>query len=200
MPQKGCNTYLRCSSIAARIRYPRRSRDLRSVDELRETVGPLVVEAVVGAEINDDAFAAADFVNGIHERFADAVGESHDPAVNLTSFFHPADVVWTEVFVRDLALVVAFKFLTGEFAGGDVAKVHMGVVVEDVNECLAEPVSQWYSMLGQKILTLPVYPRAPITATLAGLEFEAFLEPNGGLGFVVVAYVREPVGIVCPFG
>jgi hypothetical protein len=33
----------------------------------------------------------------------------------------------------------------------------------------------------------PVYPLAPIRATLAGWVFEEFLLPKGGFGFVVVA-------------
>lgn len=40
----------------------------------------------------------------------------------------------------------------------------------------------------------PVYPRAPINATLAGCVLEEFLLPKGGLGLVVVAYPRDEDG------
>ena len=40
----------------------------------------------------------------------------------------------------------------------------------------------------------PVYPRAPINATLAGWVLEEFLLPKGGLGLVVVAYPRDEDG------
>lgn len=130
------DTHLRSCGVAPWVRDARGFGDLGSVDEFRETVGPVVVEAVVRAKVHDDAFAAADFINGIDEGFADTVGERHDPAVDVAFFFHAADIVWAEVFVGDIALVVAFELLTGEFTRGDVAEVHVRVVVEDFNECL----------------------------------------------------------------
>lgn len=136
MLQKGCDTHLCGCGITSRVRYPRCSCNLRSIDQFRETIRPCIVKAVVGAKIHNDAFTAADFINGIDEWFAHTVRKGHDPTVNLTFLFHPAHIVWTEVFVGDLALVVAFELLAGEFAGGDMAKIHLRMLVENVDECL----------------------------------------------------------------
>lgn len=111
---KRSNTKLGSGGIAARVGDAGGTSDLRSVDQLRQTVGPLVVEAVVSAEVDDDVALLGALVDGIDERLADTVGESHDPAVNVTVLGHLADVFGAEVLVDDLALVVTLELLASQ--------------------------------------------------------------------------------------
>ena len=114
--QRG-NPNLRGRGIAAGIVDAGSPCDFGAVDQLRETVGPVLVEAVVGAQVDDDAGFGGGELDGVDEGFADAVGEGHDPAVDFAAVFFAADVFGHEVLVRDVALVVAFELLAGGFAG-----------------------------------------------------------------------------------
>lgn len=136
MLQQRCNAHLCRGSIAAWIRYSSGFGDLGSVDELREAIGPFVVEAVICAEVHDDTFTLASFVNRVNERLADAVGESHDPAVYLASLFHAADVVGREILIDDFAFRVALELLASKFARGYMAEIHVWMIIEDFDESL----------------------------------------------------------------
>lgn len=111
---KRSNTNLGGSGVAAGVGNAGGTGDLRAVDQLGQTVGPLGVEAVVGAQVNDDVALGGTLVDGVNERLADTVGQSHDPAVDVAVGGHLADIIGAEVLVDDLALVVTLELLASE--------------------------------------------------------------------------------------
>jgi len=99
---------LSCCGVAAWVRYPGGFGDFGAVDEFWEAVGPGFIEPVVRAEVHDDALVVTYFFNGINKRLTHAVGKGHYPAVNLAPFFHPSDVVSSQILIGDVSFLVAF--------------------------------------------------------------------------------------------
>lgn len=131
------NAELGSSGVAAGVGNAGGTGNLGPVNELGQTVGPLVVETVVGAQVNDNVTALGTFVNGINEGLADTIRQSHNPAVDVTVSGHLADVIGAEILVDNLALLVALELLASELTGGDVAEIHVGVGVEQADQSLA---------------------------------------------------------------
>lgn len=134
---EGSNSKLGSGGVASRVGNAGGTGNLGALNQLGKTVGPLGVEAVVGAEVNDDVALLGALVDGIDKGLADAVGQSHDPAVDVAVGGHLADIVGAEVLVGDVALLVALELLASQLAGGDVAEIHVGVGVEQVDQSLA---------------------------------------------------------------
>lgn len=136
---QGRDTKLGGSSVAAGVGDLSGLGDVAALDKLRETVGPLVVEAVISRKIDDDALVAgglATLPDGLNEGLADTVGQSHDPAVNLATLLHVADVLRAEVLVDNLLLVVALELLASKLTRRDVVKLHVGVRVNEADQLL----------------------------------------------------------------
>lgn len=137
---QGRDTELGGSSVAAGVGDLSSLGDVAALDKLGETVGPLVVKAVIGREIDNDALVAgglATLPDGLNEGLADTVGQSHDPAVNLATLLHVTDILRAEVLVDNLLLVVALKLLASELTRGDVVELHVGVRVDKADQLLA---------------------------------------------------------------
>lgn len=131
------NTNLRSGGIAAWVRDTLRLGDRGAVHQLGKTIGPAVVETVVGAQIDNNRLLFVDFVDGINKRLADAVGKSHDPAVHIAVLSHTANIVRAQVLVDDIALGVALERLSIELSRGDVAQIHIGMGVHKADESLS---------------------------------------------------------------
>jgi len=108
---------LRGRRVAPRVRDALRLRDVRARHQLGEAVRPLVVEAVVGREVHDDrVLRAAALLDGVDEGLAHAVGQRHDPAVDLAPLLHAADILGRKVLVHDVPLLIALQLLARELA------------------------------------------------------------------------------------
>ena len=101
--------------VAARVGDAFGGGDAGAVDQFGEAVGPVGVEAVVGAEVDDEAVGFR-FVNGVDPGFGDAVGEGHHPDVDVASLGHSPNIVVAEVVVSDVSLGVSFELLSGKLA------------------------------------------------------------------------------------
>ncbi|GKT96419.1 LOW QUALITY PROTEIN: putative amino acid decarboxylase [Colletotrichum tofieldiae] len=138
---QGGNTQLRGSGVATGVGDLVGLVDFGAASQLGKTVRPGVVEAVVGGQVDNDATVVsaglAGVVDGLNVRLANTVGESHDPAVDGTLLLELSDLIGAQVLVDDFALGVALKLLASELTRRDVAKIHVGVGIEHLNESLA---------------------------------------------------------------
>lgn len=64
-------------------------------------------------------------------------GANLTPCVDLAFLIQASDIFGSEVIVDDLALGVALEFLTDKLSRRHIAKVHLGVVVEEIDQGLA---------------------------------------------------------------
>ena len=80
------NSNLGGRSVASRVGNAGSLSDLGPVDQLREAIGPLAVETVVGTQVDDHVALLGALVDSIDEGFANTVGKGHDPAVNVAVF------------------------------------------------------------------------------------------------------------------
>ena len=128
------NAQLRGSCITPWVGNTSRLRNRRTLGQLRKSVGPCIIESIVGGKVYNHALGA-DSIEGFNEWLANAVGESEHPAVDV--LVQLGDIFWRKILVYDFALVVSFEFLPVEFSGRDMAQVHEGVVVEEVDQGLA---------------------------------------------------------------
>lgn len=133
---QGSDSDLSGSSIASRVGNTGCLSNLGAVDQLGKTVGPVAVETVVGAQVDNDIALLRALVDSINERRTDAVRQSHNPAVYITVLRHAFHILGAQVLVDDLTLVVALKLLAGELTGRDMAQVQVRVSVDQANECL----------------------------------------------------------------
>ena len=108
--------------VAARVGDAFGGGDPGAVDQFGEAVGPAGVEAVVGAEVDDEAVGFG-LVDGVDPWFGDAVGEGHHPDVDVASLGHAPDIVVTEVVVGYLSLAIPFELLSSKLAAGYVSKI-----------------------------------------------------------------------------
>lgn len=134
---KGGNSNLSGSSVASRVGDTGSLGNLGTADQLRQTVGPVAVEPVVGTQIDDHVALLSTLVHGINKRLANAVGQSHDPAVHISVGGHALNIIGTEVLVDDLTLVVTLQLLTNQLARRDVTQIHVRVSVEQADQSLA---------------------------------------------------------------
>lgn len=137
---EGGNAELGSGSIATGVGNLSGIRDVVSLDELGKTIGPRIVEAVVGRKIDDNALvvgALAALVDSLDKRLANTVGESHDPAVDVATLLHVTNIVGAQALVDDFALVIALQLLARKLTGRDMAEIHVGMRVEEADELLA---------------------------------------------------------------
>lgn len=134
--QRG-DSNLGCSRVAARVGNASSLGDIGTCDQLGKSVSPLGVEAVIGAEINNDVALLRTLVHGIDERLANAVRQRHDPAVNVTVGRHALDIVGTQVLIGDLTLVITLQLLARQLARRNVAQVQVRVGVDQADQSLA---------------------------------------------------------------
>lgn len=131
------NADLGSSSIATGVGDTSGLSDLTTVDQLRKTVSPLVIEAVVGAQVDNDVARLRALVDSIHERLADTVRKSHDPAVHITVRRHALHIFGAQILVNDLTLVITLQLLASQLARRNMAEIHVGVSIEKVDQGLA---------------------------------------------------------------
>ena len=97
----------------------------------RKSVRPAILEAVVCAQVNDDAtltlapLRAA--VDSVDERLADPVRERHDPRVDLAVLLHTLDILNRQIAVLDGSLRVVRQRIARELTGRDMREVQVGV-------------------------------------------------------------------------
>ena len=147
MVLEGSDGELGARRVAAWVADAGRGADFRALGEFGQAICPVVVEAVVGGEVDDDALAVAGLgycIESIDVGLADAVGERHDPAVYFAVFVELRDVLGRQCLVDDLALGVALQFLTSKLSRRHMAQIHQRVVVEQVNQGLAGIASSSY--------------------------------------------------------
>lgn len=83
------------------------------------------------------------------------VGQSHDPAVHLTVVGHATNIIRRQVLIGNVALGVAGKLLASQLARRNMAEIHVGVAVQEVNQSLAGvTASTDESDLGRPVLVL----------------------------------------------
>jgi hypothetical protein len=133
----GSNGDLRGGGIATRVGNTSGLGNLGAANQLGKTVGPLAVETVVSAQVDNHVSVLSTLVDCIHKGLADTVGESHNPAVNVAVGRHALDIFGAEVLVDDLALVVALQLLASQLARRDVSEVKVGVGVNQADESLS---------------------------------------------------------------
>lgn len=75
---------LSSGGIAAGVGNTSSLGDLGATDQLGQAIGPLVVETVVGAQVDNHVSVVGTLVNSINEGLADTVGKGHHPAVDIT--------------------------------------------------------------------------------------------------------------------
>jgi len=71
------------------------------------------------------------------EDLAGLVGQGHYPAVDLAILVQASNILGRQAPIDDLAFSVALELLSSELSRRHVAKVHVGVVVEKVDQGLA---------------------------------------------------------------
>ena len=134
---KRSDSNLSSSRIASRVGDTGSLGNLGTADQLRKTVSPLLIEAVVGTEINDHIAGLGTLVDSIDEGLADTVGESHNPAVNITVGRHALDIIGAEVLVDNLTLVIALQLLASQLTRRNMTQVQVRVSVDQVDQRLA---------------------------------------------------------------
>lgn len=102
-----------------------------------------VIESKISREVNNDALAIA-LIQGLNVRLANTIGKSHDPAVHLSVTVQPSNVLGRQCLVDDLALGVFLEFLASKLSRRHMAKVHIRVLVQELNESLASVASGAY--------------------------------------------------------
>lgn len=110
----GRQSQLSTSRVASRNTDARRLGNLASLNNLRKTIGPRVIEPVVGGKIDDQALA---LTQSPHERLANSIGESHDPTVHLAILVHLSHLLGRQALVDNLALGVTLQLLAFELSG-----------------------------------------------------------------------------------
>ena len=133
---QGTNSNLGGGSVASRVGYPGSLSNLGPVDQLRETIGPLAVETVVRTQIDDHVTLLGALVDSIDEGLANAVGEGHDPAVNVAVLRHALHIIRAQVLIGDITLVVALQLLACELPRRHMAKVQVRVGVDQADQGL----------------------------------------------------------------
>lgn len=134
MFQNGVQGQQGSGRVAPRSADASRLGNLGSCQHFGKAIRPRLVESIIGRDVNDNAGALA---KRLDIWLADAVGESHDPAVDLAVPVQTGDVLGRQVLVDDLALGVSLEFLATELARRNVSKIHVGMVVEQINQGLA---------------------------------------------------------------
>lgn len=127
---------LRASSIAARVGDSCGCGKLAPGLKLAETILPcllVLVETVIGGEIDNQALAAAQSLN---EGLADSVGERQNPGIDLAILIQLSHLLRRQTLVDDLALAVALQLLALKFTGGDMSEIHHGVLVQKIDKSL----------------------------------------------------------------
>ncbi len=73
----------------------------------------------------------------MHKRLTDTIGQGQNPTVDLAVLVQLSHLLGRQVLIDDVALGISLELLAGEFSGRYMSNVHVGVLVEQIDQGLA---------------------------------------------------------------